>query len=87
MVSLPFMHELLKETPAEFVPGEMSEDQLRKNLRFVAERDAHILGQFVPVMRDGGGISMMHETEMPNFPRDGALANVPGQTTQPAVSE
>ena len=69
------MNELLKETPAEFVPGEMSEGALRKNLRFVADRDREVLARFVPVMRDGGGISMTHETDMPNYPRDGALAN------------
>lgn len=71
------MNELLKETPTEFVPGKMSDDALRQNLRFVAERDKEMFGRFVPVTRDGGGVSMMHETDIPNYPRDGALANVP----------
>ena len=63
-------HPFFKETPAEFVPSELSDAALRENLSFVAGRDKDVLSRFIPVFRDGGGISMIHETELLNYPRD-----------------
>ena len=63
---------IFEEAPVDFVPSILSDMDLQKNLRFVADRDRDLLDRFMPVKLDGGGITLMHETNHPTYPRDGA---------------